>query len=123
MRWAALAMASGSILAMAPALVTVLLLLWKLPAPEPHPHDHSRHIDWTKLRAKWKPLSLHYSLVFLRSMVQLGFGQVLTLYLVRERSLTGHSAVLVELKSGRSDKLIVSLPQDVAEPRITARTQ
>ncbi len=43
-----------------------------------------------------------------------------TLYLVREGALTGQASVLVELKSGRRDSLVVSLPEGVAEPRITA---
>lgn len=47
-------------------------------------------------------------------------ARVDTLYLVRERSLTGYAAILIELKSGRNDKLYVSLPAEVAEPRITA---
>ncbi len=81
--------------AMIPALLAVALLAWKLQAPEPHPHDHSRHIDWGKLRAKWRPLGLHYGLVVLRSVVQLGFGQFLTLYLVRERAMSIEAASLV----------------------------
>jgi hypothetical protein len=47
-------------------------------------------------------------------------ARVDTLYLVREGALTGQASVLVELKSGRRDMLVVSLPEAVAEPRITA---
>ncbi|MEZ4463011.1 MAG: hypothetical protein R3F43_00475 [bacterium] len=47
-------------------------------------------------------------------------ARVDTLYQVREGSLQGNAAVLVELKSGRRDFLILSLPVGLAEPRITA---
>jgi hypothetical protein len=47
-------------------------------------------------------------------------ARVDTLYTLSEGSLTGNAAVLVEIKSGRRDTLIVSLPAQVAEPRITA---
>lgn len=47
-------------------------------------------------------------------------ARVDTLYLVREGALTGQASVLVELKSGRRDALTLSLPEGVAEPRITA---
>lgn len=76
------------VVAMAPAVVVAGLLLWKLPQPEPHPAAHSRTIDWGVMRSKWRPLVLHYCLVVLRSTVQLGIGQFLALYLVRERGLT-----------------------------------
>jgi len=79
-------------IAMTPAVVVAALLLWKLPQPEPHPAEHSRHIDWSVMRAKWRPLSLHYGLVVLRSTVQLGIAQFLSLYLVRERGLSMDAA-------------------------------
>ncbi|MCA9527775.1 MAG: glycine--tRNA ligase subunit beta, partial [Myxococcales bacterium] len=47
-------------------------------------------------------------------------ARVDTLYQVREGSLQGNAAILVELKSGRRDHLILSLPEGLAEPRITA---
>ncbi len=43
-----------------------------------------------------------------------------TLYTIREAALTVQSSVLVELKSGRTDKIIVTLPAGEKEPRITA---
>lgn len=43
-----------------------------------------------------------------------------TLYEVREGSLTGQASVLVEIKSGRRDKLYISLPAMIsAEPRVS----
>jgi hypothetical protein len=42
------------------------------------------------------------------------------LYQVREGSLLGNASVLVEIKSGRRDSILLSLPEGVAEPRITA---
>ena len=47
-------------------------------------------------------------------------SRVTTLYRIDERTLTAVAAILVELKSGRTDHLVVSLPEGVAEPRITA---
>lgn len=47
-------------------------------------------------------------------------ARVDTLYQVREGSLQGNAAVLVELKSGRQDVIMLSLPKGLAEPRITA---
>lgn len=46
-------------------------------------------------------------------------ARVDTLYLVREQTLTAQASVLVEVKSGRNDTLHVSIPQGIAEPRIT----
>lgn len=43
-----------------------------------------------------------------------------TLYLVRDGAMAGHASVLVEIKSGRRDALRLTLPEGVAEPRITA---
>ncbi len=42
------------------------------------------------------------------------------LYTVEEGTLLGHATVLVEVKSGRRDTVVVSLPEAVSEPRITA---
>lgn len=46
-------------------------------------------------------------------------ARVDTLYLVREQTLTAQASVLVEIKSGRSDALHLSIPAGIAEPRIT----
>ncbi|MCO4764118.1 MAG: hypothetical protein KC502_21585, partial [Myxococcales bacterium] len=47
-------------------------------------------------------------------------ARMTTLYDVGERSLRGTAALLVELKSGRIDKLVISLPAGVNEPKVTA---
>jgi len=47
-------------------------------------------------------------------------ARVDTLYLIKEGSLTGQAVALIEMKSGRREKLVISLPEGVAEPRITA---
>jgi FSR family fosmidomycin resistance protein-like MFS transporter len=82
-------------LAMLPAFAVSALLFWKLPPPPEIDREAARRIDWQALRAQWKPLGLHYSLVVVRSIVQLGFGQFLMLYLVRERGMEIAQASLV----------------------------
>src|SRR5262249_10875193 len=54
----------------------------KAPAPST---TLGRAIDWEPLRAVWKPLVIHYFLVFMRSVVQVTFAALLPLYLHRER--------------------------------------
>ncbi|HME07478.1 MAG TPA: MFS transporter [Bryobacteraceae bacterium] len=69
-----------------PGILISLLLLTRMP-----PHRHSaahkptRHFQWEPLRAVWKPLTILYFLVFIRSIVQIVFTQFLPLYLRRER--------------------------------------
>ncbi len=46
-------------------------------------------------------------------------ARVDTLYLFREQTLTAQASVLVEVKSGRNDTLHLSIPDGIAEPRIT----
>ncbi|MCB1022330.1 MAG: MFS transporter [Bryobacterales bacterium] len=82
-------------LAMIPAFVVCGFLLWRLPAPHVEPGSAGKRVDWQALRAQWRPLGLHYSLVFIRSIVQLGVGQFLTLYLVRERGMEVAQASLI----------------------------
>ncbi len=47
-------------------------------------------------------------------------ARVDTLYLIRETALTVQASVLVEVKSGRTDKVLVLLPKGEKEPRINA---
>ena len=71
-----------------PAIVITLFLLTLLPEhARPAPHLR-RHFDWQPLRAVWKPLTILYFLVFIRSIIQVVFGQFLPLYLNRERGFT-----------------------------------
>jgi FSR family fosmidomycin resistance protein-like MFS transporter len=67
--------------AAAPGLMVTLLLIFLLPAAPLSPEHERRQFDWKPLAAVWKPLSLLYALVFLRSIVQIVFGQFLPLYL------------------------------------------
>jgi len=68
-----------------PGLLISGLLLMTLPAP-PAPHSKTKAgFDWRPLRAEWKPLTLLYTLVFIRSIIQITFAQFIPLYLCRER--------------------------------------
>jgi FSR family fosmidomycin resistance protein-like MFS transporter len=68
-----------------PGLVLSGLLLMTLPSP-PKLHSKTRAgFDWRALRAEWKPLTLLYALVFIRSIIQVTFAQFIPLYLCRER--------------------------------------
>jgi FSR family fosmidomycin resistance protein-like MFS transporter len=70
-----------------PGVLVTILLLFAL--PEPHQAARaSKQFELAPLKAVWKPLTLHYILVFLRSAVQITFGQFLPLYLHRERGFT-----------------------------------
>lgn len=68
-----------------PGLLISGLLLMTLPAP-PKLHSKTKSgFDWRALRAEWKPLTLLYALVFIRSIIQVTFAQFIPLYLCRER--------------------------------------
>lgn len=75
-------------------ILATLLMLAKVPS---HTISHKRKsIDWAALKAVRKPLIIHYFLVFVRSVVQIVFAQMLPLYFIRERgfSLTDSSFAL-----------------------------
>ena len=63
------------------------LFLWFYLHPEPAAHA-GRGFDLAPLRAVWKPLTILYFCVFIRSIVQVTYAQLLPLYLHRERGLT-----------------------------------
>lgn len=84
---------NGLPIAMTLALVVCAIMYWRLPAPPPHPVA-DRHIDWHALASQRKPLLIHYVLVVLRSIVQVGMAQFLTLYLTRERGFSLEAASL-----------------------------
>lgn len=68
-----------------PAILITICLLAMLPEHErPAPHLRT-HFDWRPLRAVWKPLTILYFLVFIRSIIQVVYTQLLPLYLHRER--------------------------------------
>ncbi len=74
---------------------TILLLTMLPPTSVPAPTGRSR-FDLRPLQAVWKPLTVLYFLVFIRSIVQITFAQFLPLYLSRERgfSLAGANYTL-----------------------------
>jgi len=64
-------------------LVTVLLLAFlRLSTPDSGP---KLHIDLTPIRAVWRPLTILFFLVVIRSIVQVTFAQFLPLYLKLQR--------------------------------------
>lgn len=67
-----------------PGLLGSALLLARLPRQGPSAPTRPRG-DWRALRTVWRPLSILYLLVFLRSVNQITFAQLLPLYLHRER--------------------------------------
>ena len=75
-------------------LVSLVLLAWLPPLSARKPAAQAR--QWDELRAVWKPLTILYFLVFLRSVVQIVFTQFLPLYLHTQRgySLAVSSAML-----------------------------
>jgi MFS transporter, FSR family, fosmidomycin resistance protein len=71
-----------------PGVLIAVLMLMLLPAPPAHEKDRAPGFDWAALRGVWKPLSILYALVFLRSIVQITFAQFIPLYLHLERGYT-----------------------------------
>jgi FSR family fosmidomycin resistance protein-like MFS transporter len=68
-----------------PGIVLSLgLLVWQR-APVRHTRPR---FDWAPLRAVWKPMTILYLLVFIRSVVQVTFSQFLPLYLNTQRGYT-----------------------------------
>lgn len=65
-------------------LVSAFLLVY-LPPPGGRVAPKGSGIDWPALRGVWKPLLILYTLVFIRSIVQVVFNQFLPLYLRLER--------------------------------------
>lgn len=79
---------SGAAWGAAPGILVTILLITMLP-DRVDALDAQRHrLDWHPLARVWKPLTILYILVFLRSVVQVSFTQFLPLYLTRERSFS-----------------------------------
>lgn len=76
MQWAAI-----------PGIAVSALLIWKPPRSALGARPR-RGFEWKPLAAVWKPLTLLYFTVFLRSIFQIAFGQFLPLYLHRERGFS-----------------------------------
>ncbi len=76
----------GAWWAAVPGVLVTLFLLAQLPAPAGAVRH--RGFDWAPLAAVWKPLTILYLLVFIRSIVQVTFAQFLPLYLTLERGFS-----------------------------------
>jgi len=68
-------------------LVTLFLLIYLPPLPASETSQKKR-FDIAPLKAVWRPLTILYFLVFIRSIVQISFTQFLPLYLTRERGFS-----------------------------------
>jgi MFS transporter, FSR family, fosmidomycin resistance protein len=92
MRWGGLDVAPWGAI---PGVVLTLLLLVLMP-PLAARERQAAAFDWAPLRAVWKPMTVLYLLVFIRSIVQITFTQFLPLYLHTQRgySLAVSSAML-----------------------------
>ncbi len=83
-------------LAAVPGVLVSVYMLFKLNDATISAGRTRRPFDWRPLQAVWKPLTILYLLVFIRSILQIVYGQLLPLYLHRERgfSLTAASLAL-----------------------------
>ncbi len=70
-----------------PGVLVTVLLIAMLP-DRAGAETHRHRFDLRPLAAVWKPLTILYLLVFLRSVVQVSFTQFLPLYLSRERGFS-----------------------------------
>ena len=74
--------------------VAVSLLLVAFLSPGGEGVVRTRKVDFHALRSVWKPLTILYFLVFLRSIIQITYAQFLPLYLSRERGYSLRDASL-----------------------------
>jgi FSR family fosmidomycin resistance protein-like MFS transporter len=72
--------------------VALSLLLVTLLRRMPTANVPRQKMDWAPLRAVWKPVTILYFLVFIRSIVQVVFAQLLPLYLHSYRGYSLQSA-------------------------------
>jgi FSR family fosmidomycin resistance protein-like MFS transporter len=70
-----------------PGVLATLLLLGVLP-PTVQKGTSQEKFDWAVLAAIWKPMTILFVLVMIRSVVQVTFGQFLPLYLHTQRHHT-----------------------------------
>jgi len=78
---------SGMWVAALPGILVAAFLLVQLPAPPARESHGRKGFDLKPLRAYWKPLTVLYAIVFIRSIVQIVYAQFLPLYLNLERGL------------------------------------
>ncbi|MEX2263249.1 MAG: MFS transporter [Bryobacteraceae bacterium] len=81
----------GTAFAAVPGVLVTLLLLFALP-PIAQPAMRTTGFDWRPLKAVWKPMTILYFLVVIRSIVQITFTQFLPLYLHLERGYSLRNA-------------------------------
>jgi FSR family fosmidomycin resistance protein-like MFS transporter len=81
-------------IAIVPGILGSAILFLKLPPPKAEENSQPGGMDAGVLGSTWKPIALHYALVVLRSVVHLGIGQFLTLYLYNERGFSFAQASL-----------------------------
>lgn len=81
---------AGAYWAALPGLLCSALLLAALSVISPRGVKAHSRSDWKPLLAVWKPMTLLYLLVFIRSIVQVTFAQMIPLYLHLER---GYSTI------------------------------
>lgn len=79
-----------------PGILMTILLVSMLPPLKHAAASRQSGFDLAPFKAVWKPLIILYFLVFIRSIVQITFAQLLPLYLHRERgfSIAGASYAL-----------------------------
>ncbi len=68
-----------------PVVMLLPALLWRVPRPIRKPGRTKSVVDWSALRNEGRALASLYALVVLRSIVQVGLAQFLTLYMVQVR--------------------------------------
>jgi FSR family fosmidomycin resistance protein-like MFS transporter len=68
--------------------VLCTILLWAALPEAPALESRGKRFDITPLKAVWKPLTILYFCVFIRSIVQVSYAQFIPLYLHRERGLS-----------------------------------
>ncbi len=78
----------GAAVGAIPGILVTILLVSLVPGADAATRQSRPRFDPAALRAVWKPLTLLYMLVFIRSVVQISFTQFLPLYLSRERGYT-----------------------------------
>lgn len=66
-----------------PVVASVPFLLWRLPRSVQNTHKSKSAVDWEALRGQGSALLTLYALVVLRSIVEVGLAQFLSLYMVQ----------------------------------------
>lgn len=75
-----------------PGIAAFVLLTSVLPRTTGPVGTPSGMGQWSALASVWRPLAILYALVFLRSVVQISYSQLLPLYLHRERGYSVQAA-------------------------------